>query len=102
MVNSGKYNRYLFLKKMNKKSIILIKGKNKYYSYGKDLDILKFINFNMLYKNSSLNYLDRYNINYIVLDNLDVVVDKVYNVNNYKKYLKLVNLKRILLKIGNI
>ena len=102
MKKNGKYNRYLFLKKMNRKSIILIKGKNKYYSYGKDLEILKFINFNMEYINSSLSYLDRYNINYIVLDNLDVIVDKVYSDNNYKKYLKLVYLKKILLKIGNI
>ena len=102
MSNNGKYNRYLFLKKMNRKSIILIKGKNKYYSYGRDLDILKFINFNMEYINSSLSYLDKYNINYIVLDNLDVIVDKFYSDNNYKKYLKLIYLKNILLKIGNI
>ena len=87
---------------MNRKSIILIKGKTKYYSYDKDLEILKFINFNMEYINSSLSYLDRYNINYIVLDNFDVIVDKVYSDNNYKKYLKLVYLKNILLKIGNI
>ena len=87
---------------MNRKSIILIKGKTKYYSYDKDLEILKFINFNMEYINSSLSYLNKYNINYIVLDNLNVIVDKVYSDNNYKKYLKLVYLKKILLKIGNI
>ena len=58
---------------MNRKSIILIKGKTKYYSYDKDLDILKFINFNMEYINSSLSYLDKYNINYIVLDNLGIL-----------------------------
>ena len=84
---------------MNRKSIILIKGKNKYYSYGKDLEILKFVNFNMEYINSSFSYFDRYNINYIVLDNLSVVIDKVYNKNNYNKYLKLVYLKSILLKL---
>ena len=84
--NNGRYNRYLFLKKMNRKSIILIKSKNRYYTYDRDLEILKFINFNMEYINSSLSYLDRYNINYIVLDNLDVIVDKVYSDNNYKKY----------------
>ena len=65
MSNSERYNRYLFLKKMNRKSIILIKGKNRYYAYDRDLDILKFINFNMEYINSSLSYLDKYNINYI-------------------------------------
>ena len=65
MANKGKYNRYLFLKKMNRKSIILIKDKNRYYTYDKDLEILKFINFNMEYINSNLSYLDKYNINYI-------------------------------------
>ena len=82
MSNKGRYNRYLFLKKMNRKSIILIKGKTKYYAYDRDLEILKFINFNMEYINSSLSYLDKYKINYIVLDNLNVIVDKVYSDNN--------------------
>ena len=98
----GRYSRYMFFKKLYKRHIVLIKGKNKYYAYDRDLDILKFINFNMEYINSSLSYLDKYSINYIVLDNLDVIVDKVYSNNNYKKYLKLIYLKNILLKIGNI
>ena len=86
MSNKGRYNRYLFLKKMNRKSIILIKGKSKYYSYGKDLEILKFINFNMEYINSRLSYLDKYNINYIVLDNLDIIDNVKFKNNNYMKY----------------
>ena len=46
MSNKGKYNRYLFLKKMNRKSIILIKGKNKYYSYvALSSDFIYFISF---------------------------------------------------------
>ena len=86
---------------MNRNSIILIRGNKKYISFDRDLEILKYINFNMEYSCSSLKYLDKYSINYIVVDNLDVVVSKKFCSNNYMKYLKLIYLKRILLNIGN-
>lgn len=86
---------------MNRNSIILIRGNKKYISFDRDLDILRYINFNMEYIDSNLKYLDKYSINYIVIDNLDVVVSKLYNNNNYRKYLKLMYLKRMLLNIGN-
>ena len=86
---------------MNRNSIILIRGNKKYISFDRDLDILRYINFNMEYIDSNLKYLDKYSINYIVIDNLDVVVSKLYNNNNYRKHLKLMYLKRILLNIGN-
>ena len=101
MRRKGIYNRYSFIKRMNRNSIILIRGNKKYISFDRDLDILRYINFNMEYSNSNLKYLDKYSINYIVIDNLDVVVSKLYNNNNYRKYLKLMYLKKILLNIGN-
>lgn len=102
MRRKGKYNRYSFVKRMNRNSIILVRGNNHCISFYRDLEILKYINFKMEYSYSSLKYLDKYSINYIVVDNLDVVVSKLYNNNNnYRKYLKLMYLKRILLNIGN-
>ena len=98
-MNSGIYNRYSLLKKFNKRSIVLIKGKNRYISFDRDLQILKYINFEFNYAFCNLNYLDKYNVNYIVLDNLDVVIDKKYKVNNYMKYLKLSYLYKILMVI---
>ena len=89
MRRKGIYNRYSFIKRMNRNSIILIRGNKKYISFDRDLDILRYINFNMEYIDSNLKYLDKYSINYIVIDNLDVVVSKLYNNNNYRKHLKL-------------
>ena len=45
MRRKGIYNRYSFLKRMDRKRIILIKGKNKYISFDRDLEILRYINF---------------------------------------------------------
>ena len=73
--NSGIYNRYSLLKKINKRSIVLIKGKNGYISFDRDLQILKYIKFEFNYAYCNLNYLDKYNVNYIVLDNLDVLYE---------------------------
>ena len=98
-MNSGIYNRYSLLKKINKRSIVLIKGKNGYISFDRDLQILKYIKFEFNYAYCNLNYLDKYNVNYIVLDNLDVVIGKKYMVNNYIKYLKLSYLYKILMVI---
>lgn len=74
-MNSGIYNRYSLLKKINKRSIVLIKGKNGYISFDRDLQILKYIKFEFNYAYCNLNYLDKYNVNYIVLDNLDVLYE---------------------------
>ena len=86
---------------MNNNCIILVKTKNKYISFNDDLDILKYIKFNMNYSYSSLSYLDNFEINYIVLDNLNVVVERKFNGNNYNynRYLKLMYLSKILNKM---
>ena len=89
MKRKGAYSRYSLLKRFNKRSIILVKGKNRYISFDRDLQLLKYINFKFEYSKCNLNYLDKYKINYVVLDNLSVYEDKKYNKNNYMKYLKL-------------
>ena len=78
----------------------MIKSKNKYISYDRDVKILKYIGFNMSYDYSSLNYFDKYEIDYLVLDNLDIIIDKKYNCNNYMKYVKLYYLNNIIKRIG--
>jgi len=80
MKRKGKYNRYLFLKKINKRSIVLIKSKKRYVTFDRDLEILKYIGFNIEYEYCNLSYLDKYSINYIVLDNLEEENIKVYGV----------------------
>ena len=91
----GVYSRYVVLKKFNKRNIVLIKGKNRYISFDRDLQLLKYINFKFECSKCNLNYLDKYKINYVVLDNLSVYEDKKYNRNNYMKYLKLSYLYKI-------
>ena len=95
------YSRYKFIKKFNRRSLILIKSKNKYVSYERDIKLLRYVKFNMEYNYCNLAYLDKFEIDYLVLDNLDVIVDKHYDVNNYMKYLKLYYLSNIINEIGN-
>ena len=95
MKRKGAYSRYSLLKRFNKRSIILVKGKNRYISFDRYLQLLKYINFKFEYSKCNLNYLDKYKINYVVLDNLSVYEDKKYNKNNYMKYLKLSYLYKI-------
>lgn len=71
----GKLNRYNFAKKCYQDYVILLLIKNKLYTY---------IN-NKLVSFKCLNELKKLHINYVILDNLDVIV-KEYEDNNYKLY----------------
>ena len=95
------FNRYKFLKHFNKDKIVLLATKDRYISYGYDINILEYVDFNCSYKYSNLIYFDKYEINYIVLDNLDIIDVKEYKNNNYDKYLKLYYLDKIINKCGN-
>jgi len=98
----GRYGRYIFFKKLYKRHIILIKGKDRYYIYDRDKEILKYVNFKSKYSECNLSYLDKYNINYLVIEDLDIINNVKFNNNDYMKYYKLFHLKNILIKIGNI
>ena len=95
MKRKGAYSRYSLLKRFKKRSIILVKGKNRYLSFDRDVQILEYIKFNFDYSKCNLKYLDKFGINYIVLDNLTILINKKYNKNNYMKYLKLFYLYKI-------
>ncbi len=88
--------RYQFTKETFPGYIVFIVVKKKYVTYDDDLEILKYIK----YKNR-LNLLDKYKINYLVLDNLDIIVKKEFNDNNYNRYLYLEKLDKVIKEIGN-
>ena len=92
----------MFFKKMYKRHIILIKGKDRYYTYDRDKEILEYVNFKNKYNECNLSYLDKYSINYIVIEDLNIIDNVKFNNNNYMRYYKLFHLKNILMKIGNI
>ena len=78
--------RYELIKKLYPNYLILLIKNNKYYTFDEDKIIFNYINRN----------LNRYEINYIILDNLDIIVKKEYENNNYLNYYFKINLINIL------
>lgn len=75
--------RYEVIKKLYPNYLILLIKNNKYYTFDEDKLIFNYLK-------RKLN-----NINYIILDNLDIIVKKEYENNNYLYYYtkyKLINL----------
>lgn len=81
----SKINRYNFAKKYYKDYVILLLIKNKLYTY---ID-------NKLVSFKYINKLKELHINYVILNNLDVIV-KEYEDNNYRLYYLKYNLNNIL------
>ena len=92
---SRKY-RYQFTKDTLKGYIVFLVVKRKYITYDNDLEILKYIKYK-----DKLSLLDKYKINYLVLDNLDIIIQKEFLDNNYYKYLYLIKLDKVIKEIGN-
>ena len=74
------YNRYNILKIFHKEYVILIKKNNKYYSFNYDKRLFNYFNNN-------INNLNKYYINYIILDNKEIMERKEYINNKYKEYM---------------
>lgn len=87
-------NRYEFTKNIYKDYIVLIYKKKKYYSFDSDKRILDYIDFN-----NKLYILKKYSINFIVLDDLEIIGIASYKDNNYNKYLYVSYIKDILIRI---
>ena len=81
----SKINRYNFAKKCYKDYVILLLNNNKLYTY---ID-------NKLVSFKYINKLKELHINYVILNNLDVIV-KEYEDNNYRLYYLKYNLNNIL------
>ena len=76
--------RYEVIKKLYPNYLILIIKNSKYYTFDEDKLIFNYLK-------RKLN-----NINYIILDNLDIIVKKEYENNYYLNYYFKVNLINIL------
>jgi len=88
------YNRYSFTKEVYPDYIVLLIKKDKYYSYGKDRKILEYIKF----KNKT-SIIRKMKINYLVLDELDIVEKYEYLDNALDRYMCLVGINNIFDKI---
>ena len=75
-------NKYIFLKRIYKEFVIVFKSKNHYQLYGNDILILKYFKIKNI-----INTLEYYNINYIILDNFDIIKKKVFDNNRYNELL---------------
>ena len=68
--------KYIFLKRLYQNDLIIFIKNRKFYYLDNDLLIIKYF-----------NNLDKYHINYILLNDLDIVYKKVYTDNRYIEYL---------------
>lgn len=84
------YNRYSFTKDVYPNYIVLLYKKGKYYTYGKDRRILEYIKFK-----DKTNILRKNKINYLVLDELDIIEKYEYLDNQMGRYLYLISMKKI-------
>ncbi len=69
-------NRYNFAKMCYKEYVILILKNRKLYTYNEE---------NILYNIKYINKLKELHINYVILDNLDIIKQE-YNDNKYQEY----------------
>ena len=73
--------RFTFLKRLYLEYVIIFKINRKLYVYGYDLRIIRYFKLNNI-----LGTLNKYGVNYIIIDNLNIVVKKEFK---YNKYLEL-------------
>ena len=89
------YNRYYIAKKKHQEYLIIIVKKGKYVSYGIDALILKHLKTNVNIEHQ----LQRLHINYLILDNQDIISKYADENNQYNKYFYLETIRKILNKI---
>ena len=70
--------------------MILILKKDKYISFGRDRKILEYLKFD-----NKTNILRKKKVNYLVLDELDIIEKYEYDNNQLNKYLYLIYVKYI-------
>ena len=84
--------RYLFLKRLYPNYVIIILKKDEYITFDIDNKIVKLIDYK----------LDKYNINYLILDNLEIIKIINYTNNKYLEIKMRVELLSILLIVSKI
>lgn len=92
----SRINRYKFTKNIYPDYIVLLTRKNKYITYDIDLKLIDYLEVD-----EDLTILDKLHINYLVLDDLEIINIKSYKDNNYDKYCLGLVINKVVKKIGN-
>ena len=82
-------NRYIFIKRIYKDSLIIFIKNNKYYCIKEDKDIFKICKNN-------ISEVRKNKINYLIIDNLVVIESHFYKDNNYNKYKMLIIVMKVI------
>ena len=91
-----KSNRYIFFKRCYPDYLILINKNKKIKSYNRDREILHYLEIDDITK------IDKLNINYLILENVNIVNIKTYKYNKYYLYYKRYRFIILIKKIKNI
>ena len=92
----SRINRYKFTKNIYPDYIVLLTRKNKYITFDIDLKLIDYLEVD-----EDLTILDKLHINYLVLDDLEIINIKSYKDNNYDKYCLGLIINKVVKKIGN-
>ena len=92
----SRINRYKFTKNIYPDYIVLLTRKNKYITFDIDLKLIDYLEVD-----EDLSILDKLHINYLVLDDLEIINIKSYKDNNYDKYCLGLVINKVVKKIGN-
>ncbi len=84
-------NRYLFTKNVYNNYLVIIYRLGNYYSFYSDKEIIKYIKFK-----GNTRILKQKRINYLILNNLDIVEINNYNNSTYDYYLMIVIIIKVL------
>ncbi len=87
--------RYLFLKRLYPNYVIIILKKDEYITFDIDNKIVKLIDY-------KFNKYNKYNINYLILDNLEIIKIIKYTNNKYLEIKMRVELFSLLLLVSKI
>ena len=93
----GLMARYEFAKKIYPHRLIIFKTKNGYKSIGKDQVLLDYIIINkLLFKLKDLK------INFVLIDNMDIIDEGCFDNDNYYRYVNISMLNKILFNIKSM
>lgn len=81
-------NRYLFLKRLYPNFIIIMLSKKEYVTFGMDNMMIKFLNMNS-------RAMMVYHINYLIIDNLEIVKKVEFTDNQYNHIKRKVELVKL-------
>ena len=87
--------RYYFLRKLYPDTLLIFQGKKKCFVFEMDAELVKFIGMSKRITKK----LEYYHINYIILDNLTIIISKQYEDNWYLAFQKKIELYEKLRKL---